>query len=95
MKQNPMADIYAKLKPLGFDAAFLRRNILPEWWRDTLAAIPSNRQYAVMVLARQLGVTYSSLDDPTKPLERKCLHVRVCGQLASGGVKYGMSEEEA
>ncbi|MCL4552509.1 MAG: hypothetical protein M1305_02990 [Candidatus Marsarchaeota archaeon] len=40
-----MRDIYERLKLIGFTAAFVRSCILPEWWEDKLADVPSNRQY--------------------------------------------------
>ncbi len=64
-----MRDIYQRLREQKFDAAFVRKYILPEWWEDKLAEIPANRQYAEAVISRQLGIEMSSLRDKDAPLK--------------------------
>ena len=65
-----MRDIYERLKPLGFDASFVRSCILPSWWEDKLAEVPANRSYAATVIARQLGFPMSCLRDKTCELSQ-------------------------
>lgn len=72
---SAMRDIYERLAPLGFDSAFIKRCILPDWWEDRLAEVPSNRQYAEAVIARQLGIEMSSLHDQSCALKvRRSAH---------------------
>ena len=75
---SAMRDIYDRLKPQGFDAAFVRSCILPEWWEDKLAEVPANRQYAEAVISRQLGIEMSSLRDQNVPLKvRQSAHLKL------------------
>ena len=63
-----MADIYRRLKPLGFDAEFVRAVVLPDWWDDSLAEVPANRAWAEMSVARHLGISLPALRDQTSSL---------------------------
>lgn len=63
-----IADLYARLKPLGFDAAFVRSVILPDWWEDRLAEEPANRLTAEMAISRFLGIPLPQLHDPDAEL---------------------------
>jgi hypothetical protein len=60
-----MKDIYARLKKIGFDANFLRRAVLPDWWEDSLATVAANRAMAEAAIARHLGLQISCLRDAT------------------------------
>ena len=78
MIHTAMRDIYDRLKPHGFDAAFVRNCILPDWWEDKLAEVPANRQYAEAVISRQLGIEMSSLRDQSVPLKiRQSAHLKL------------------
>ena len=63
-----IADIYARLKPLGFNAAFVRAVILPDWWEDAAAHVPANRLLAEMAVSRFLGISLQDLHDPSVQL---------------------------
>jgi hypothetical protein len=63
-----MKDLYDRLAPLGFDENFLKAYVLPGWWQDHLAEIPSNRAYAEAIIARQLGIKPASLRDQNQRL---------------------------
>ena len=63
-----MSDLYARLAVKGFDRAFLQEAILPEWWDDTLAAVPANRAFVEDLLARSLGMTIADLSEPSADL---------------------------
>lgn len=63
-----IADLYRRLRPLGFDAAFVRDVILPDWWDDPLAAEPANRLTAEMAVSRFLGIPLQQLHDPAAKL---------------------------
>lgn len=63
MTHAAMKDIYERLKPLGFTPAFVKSCILPDWWEDKLAEVPSNRQYAEALIARHLGIQAGTLRD--------------------------------
>ena len=49
-----MQDLYTRLVTIGFDADFLRRAVLPDWWEDSLAGVPANRALAEAAIARHL-----------------------------------------
>jgi len=61
--------LYRKLKAVGFSAPFLRQNVLPDWWEDSLAAIPANRLMIESIISRQLGFDLESLRNPDAPLQ--------------------------
>ncbi|MGV2335660.1 MAG UNVERIFIED_CONTAM: hypothetical protein LVR18_16610 [Planctomycetaceae bacterium] len=56
-----MTDIYRRLKPLGFDAAFVRDLLLPDWWDDELANVPANRALAEAAISRHLKISVDRL----------------------------------
>jgi hypothetical protein len=59
-----MKDIYQRLGKVGFDAAFVRGHVLPDWWNDSLGNNPANRAIAEMSISRMLGVAIKDLHDP-------------------------------
>ena len=63
-----MADIFKRLKPLGFDQRFVRTALLPDWWEDALAETASNRALAEAAIARHLGIDLSALRHPSASL---------------------------
>ncbi len=65
---KPMQDLYDRLKERGFDAAFLKGVVLPDWWEDKLAAVPANRALAEAAIAKQLGFKIAELRDPKRAL---------------------------
>ncbi len=64
-----MNDLYKRLKEVGFSRSFLIKSILPEWWDDSMASVPSSRLIAETILSRQLGFEFSSLRDSNAPLK--------------------------
>ena len=56
-----MNDIYRRLKPLGFDARFVRELLLPDWWHDELATVPANRAIAEATISRHLKISVDRL----------------------------------
>jgi hypothetical protein len=76
-KVDSMSDLYARLAATGFDRDFLRDAVLPEWWEDSLAAIPSNRAFAENLFARSLGMSISDLSQRSTDLHLPSLsHVK-------------------
>lgn len=63
-----MKDLYDRLGKLGLKRKFLKDCVLPEWWEDSLAAVPANRAQVEMILARQLGLDFQTLGSPLSPL---------------------------
>lgn len=63
-----MADIYRRLKPLGFNPSFVREVILPDWWDDQLASVPSNRALAEAAIAKHLKLSVAALSDTRRTL---------------------------
>jgi len=56
-----MSEIYDRLAAGGFDRAFIREAVLPEWWDDSLAEVPANQALAEDTIARRLGLTLRDL----------------------------------
>jgi len=63
-----MADLYSRLKEVGFDAKFVKGRVLPDWWDDSLASVPANRAIAEAAIAKMLRFPIQDLEDPTKKL---------------------------
>ncbi len=63
-----MADIYRRLRKKGFDRDFVQDFVLPDWWEDSLAAVPANRALAEGYVARDLGFAIAELHDPESEL---------------------------
>jgi len=83
-----MKDIYDRLKLLGFTPAFVRSCILPDWWEDKLAEVPSNRQHAEALIARHLKIEAATLRDRKAPLKvRKLAPLKL-------KLRQGTSEDE-
>jgi hypothetical protein len=57
---NPAKALLASLKPLGVSAAQARQ-LLPEWWDDEAATTEGGLLELKMLLARRLGVSFTSL----------------------------------
>jgi IrrE N-terminal-like domain len=64
-----MKDLYRRLRRLGFDEPFVRERLLPDWWDDSLAKIPSNRAIAEASISKMLGIRISNLRDQSAVLE--------------------------
>ncbi len=58
-----MKDLYERLAKVGFDAAFVRDHILPDWWDDSLGEVPANRALAEGCISRVLGWHVRELRD--------------------------------
>lgn len=65
---NPMKDIYTRLNALGFKSKWVRAAILPDWWDDPLATIPSNRALAEAAISRSLKLPVKLLRNANSPL---------------------------
>jgi hypothetical protein len=63
-----MKDLYNRLRRVGFDEAFVKRNLLPDWWDDSLASIASNRAMAEASISRMLGFPVGALRDHNQAL---------------------------
>ena len=53
--------MYDRLRQVGFDSKFVRGSVLPDWWKDSLASVPSNRAIAETSIARLLGFKIAKL----------------------------------
>jgi hypothetical protein len=65
-----MADLYTRLREVGFDRAFVLSSVLPDWWEDRLAENKTTRAIAEMLIARQLSFPLQDLGDRDKKLQR-------------------------
>jgi hypothetical protein len=63
-----MKDVYTRLRALGFDRPYVQRFLLPDWWQDTMAAVPANRALAEISIAQVLGIPLPELRDPSRTL---------------------------
>ena len=66
---NPMPALFKRLRKIGFDEAFLRTAVLPDWWNDDLAESPVTRSQIEMRVARRLGLPLADIADPSKTLQ--------------------------
>src|SRR6185503_20382966 len=64
-----MNDLYRRLRQAGFDKAFVKRNLLPDWWDDALADVPANRAVAEAAISRMLGFPVAALRNHDQVLE--------------------------
>src|SRR3982751_6031991 len=64
-----MKDLYKRLRAVGFDEDYVRRNLLPDWWDDSLAAVPSNRAIAEASISRMLGFPIGDLRNEKQALQ--------------------------
>ena len=81
-----MADIYERLRGLGFNTSFLRARVLPDWWADALAENPTNRALAEGAIARHLHFKIADLRDPN--VELSLPKLRSVRLKRSRNVKY-------
>ncbi len=79
-----MADLYHRLKAIGFGRAFVQTAILPDWWEDDCADVPFNRGLAELNISRQLGISLASLRNPTEVLTLPAIP-KVCLKTATIG----------
>ncbi len=63
-----MRDLYRRLRAIGFDEAFLRQRVLPDWWDDALGEVPNNRAVAEAAISQVLGLSVAALRNPSTPL---------------------------
>lgn len=63
-----MTDLYKRLATHGFDQGFVRQFVLPDWWDDSLASIPTNRAIAEGAISRMLRFSLAELADPDQSL---------------------------
>lgn len=63
-----MADLYRRLKKVGFGPNFVRTVILPDWWEDVCADVPFNRGLAELAISRHLDIPLVSLRNTTEEL---------------------------
>lgn len=65
---NPMRDLYARLKAVGYSKPFIQGRILPDWWDDSIAENPAGYTEALIIIARGLGLSFESLHSPNAVL---------------------------
>ena len=64
---NPIQNLFARLSQVGIATPFARK-VLPSWWSDDIATIPSGLQQAQMYLSRAFNISLASLADPKAPV---------------------------
>ena len=73
---SSMTDIYSRLSVAGFDRPFLLQAVLPQWWDDSLASVPANREMAELYIAKSLALRVGDLRDRkaalSLPLREAC-----------------------
>ena len=63
-----MADLYRRLKKVGYGPNFVRSIVLPDWWEDCCADVPFNRGLAELAISRHLAIPLASLRNTTDEL---------------------------
>lgn len=63
-----MPSLLRRLKSIGYDEAFVRRVVLPDWWDDALADDPTSRVQIEMRVAQRLSLPLADVTDPHKAL---------------------------
>jgi len=61
-------DLYKRLDAAGYKPKWVRENVMPDWWDDSLASNPVMRLQAELVLSRFLGVAPSLLAEEDQPI---------------------------
>lgn len=64
-----MMELYQRLNEAGFDQAFVRQYVLPDWWDDTMGGNPTTRALAEIRIARVMGLPIKAVRTPESPLE--------------------------
>lgn len=84
-----MPTLIRRLKSVGYDEAFLRRVVLPDWWDDSLGADPTSRAQIELRVAQRLSLPLVDVADPRKPLQ---LPDTRCVRLKRAKVGTGQDE---
>jgi Zn-dependent peptidase ImmA (M78 family) len=63
-----MPTLFSRLKRIGYDEAFLRTVVLPDWWEDSLAEDATSRVQIELRVAQRLSLPLSHVADPSRPL---------------------------
>jgi hypothetical protein len=64
-----MPALFRRLTNIGYDEAFVRRVVLPDWWDDSLADDPTSRVQIELRVAQRLSLPLADVADPRKPLQ--------------------------
>lgn len=56
-----MTRLYARLSETGYPKKYVRELVLPSWWDDEAAEAPAGFAEALLIIARRLGLDYTSL----------------------------------
>lgn len=65
---SPLPGLLRRLKKVGYDAPFLRRAVLPDWWDDSLAQNPASWAQIQLRIAQRLSLPLCDLVDVSKAL---------------------------
>lgn len=63
-----MKSLFSRLKEIGYDQAFVRAAILPDWWEDSLANEATSRMQMQIRVARRLGLSLADVADGERAL---------------------------
>lgn len=66
--KSTMPALFRRLRAVGYDRAFLRRAVLPDWWEDSLASDPGIRWQIELRIAQRLSLPVAAVSDPSRPL---------------------------
>lgn len=59
--EKSLIAVYASLAQAGVNRAYLRKNVLPEWWDDKVAQTAAGFTEAATLIARRLGLDVTAL----------------------------------
>lgn len=66
--KNPMDSLYARLGKTGMSKPFAR-SLLPDWWDDSLGAVPSALLQAQLIISTGMNFELRSVRDPLADIE--------------------------
>lgn len=66
---DALKNLYTRLKQVGIDKTYLRNVVLPSWWEDGIAKLPTGLLQLKMHLARHLGLDVNSVLDDNQPIK--------------------------
>ncbi len=65
---RPMADLRHRLRDVGIGRKYLKENILPDWWDDSIAATPAGLAQVYGYLYARAGLDLHALKNPDAPI---------------------------
>lgn len=65
---SALKHLYSRLNEIGIDPSYIQRYVLPSWWKNEIAELPTGLLQLKMHLARHLGLSFESVLDDAQPI---------------------------